>query len=92
MAKWEIRYCCDVWGDLEEGWEVNDTMSIGTFDIPEDVIEDDKKLLEFLVEHTNLSTSDTSIIEVYGEYDTLEIREKETQFPLYWLIMVHYKE
>lgn len=85
MAKWEIRYCYDVWGNAEDGWEVNDTMSIGTFDIADEVIENDKKLLEFLTKHEFLFKGD--IYEVDGDYQCIEIRDRRTQYPLLHLFM-----
>ena len=86
--KWEIRDCFDVWGNEKDGWEVNDTASAGEFEIPEEIIEHDKRLLEFLVEHTRLQTSDLRKLEVDSDYGVIEVRDRKTKCPLYWLMMV----
>ena len=86
--KWEIRDCFDVWGNEKDGWEVNDTASAGKFEIPEEIINDDKRLLEFLVAHTRLQTTDRRRLEVNGDYGCIEVRERKSKRPLYWLMMV----
>lgn len=87
--KWEIRDVFDVWGD-ENGWEVNDTASVGEFEIPENIIEDDKKLLEFFVEHGWLVSSDLRQLEVTADFGVIEILERKTGRPLYWLLSTEY--
>jgi len=88
MAKWEVRNCFDVWGNEKDGWEVNDSTSCGCFDIPETIINNDGKLLQFMVASGWLATSDRRRIEVDGECDIIEIRERKSKRPLYWLTLI----
>lgn len=88
---WEIRDVFDVWGNEKDGWEVNDTASVGEFEIPENIIEDDKKLLEFFVEHGWLVSSDRRQLEVNGDFGAIEILERKTGRPLYWLLSTEYR-
>ena len=88
---WNIKRCIALHDDIEDAWEVTDTEEVGTFDIPDDVIENDAKLLEFLVEHEVLIPNVIDLVEVWGDCGCLEIREKEVECPLYYLFMVDYE-
>lgn len=88
-TKWEIRDCFDVWGNEQDGWDINDSYRVGEFDIPGEVIDNDKKLLEFVKAHTTLSTSDMRRIEVDGDCDVVMIKARKTQMPLFTLCRIY---
>ena len=35
MTKYLVRYCFDVWGNAEDGWQVNDVTTLGHVEIDE---------------------------------------------------------
>lgn len=82
MSKYNLINYFDVWGNEEEGYEVNN-LCIEERDI---VITDDatdKDILEFLVAIGFLNTSDESkvYLQDYG-YGMIEIYQKEHNYPL----------
>ena len=85
MTTWEIRDCYDVWGNQKDGWRVNDSLIVGTYNFPERIIENDKALLVRLKEMNLLTTSDLRKIAVDGDYGVIEIKERKTEKPLFWM-------
>lgn len=82
MSKYNLINYFDVWGNEEEGYEVNN-LCVEERDI---VITDDatdKDILEFLVAIGFLNTSDESkvYLQDYG-YGMIEIYQKEHNYPL----------
>ena len=90
MAIWEVRDCFDVWGNKKDGYEINDSANMGRYEISDNIIDDDKKLLEFMVSHNWLTTSDRRKLTVNGECGIIEIMERKTERPLYLLVMMEY--
>lgn len=89
---WEIRNCFDVWGNEKDGWEVNDSTVEGIVPILECDIDNDKVILDMMVRLQLLSTNDRRKIEISGECGVIEILEKKTRKPLYWLTCVDFED
>jgi len=76
----------DVWGNKDDGWEVND-QCIEADDI---VIADDatpKEICEYLKSIKMLATSDMRRLEVIDWGDLIEINERKSGRPLFGLHM-----
>lgn len=79
---------CDVVGNQETGWEVNDQHQVGTIDISQDVAEDDQLTLDVL--NVNGFLENATIDDVYFMADGLDyitIFNDETDRPVLALIL-----
>lgn len=78
----------DVWGNKEDGWEVNNQC----VEFDDLYLTDDcsnKELLNYLKERGFLTTSDMRRLEVIDFGELIEINERKSQKPLYALQMVY---
>jgi hypothetical protein len=82
----------DVWGNDDDGYEVNDRCKVGTIDLDATtVIDSDQGLMEALIEAGYLKPGSDSVGEVEGESDyTLFIGDGDTGCP--WLQLERIKE
>jgi len=71
----------DVWGNQEDGWEVNDSYTVGSIDI-DDVDNDDGIVLALIAEDILAPDANSRNIEIDGDKFFLYIYDKETFRPL----------
>lgn len=79
MEKWNV-YSLDVWGNEEDGYEVNDRSRIGTVELPKAF--SDEWLLKTLKNEglINYKKSDIKSIEIDGGEDWISIDYKGKPF------------
>ena len=72
MAKWNV-YSLDVWGNAEDGYEVNDRSKVGSIDI--DSTFSDNQLLKALVDAgiATMKKSDKNHIQIDGDDEWISI-------------------
>lgn len=66
-----ILYGLDVWGNEEDGWDINDVSEIKRMEIPEEVIDDPDKLIKLLQE--DILADDTKFDVEYNGDDYISI-------------------
>ncbi len=84
MATYTLINYFDVWGNEEDGYEVNN-QSVEADDV---VITDDatdQDIINFLFQHEYVTDDDISLYEIENNGDFIEIYVKETMMPLYSL-------
>ena len=88
VSRFEIIAYTDVWGDENEGWQVNDQMRVcDDLCITDDASDQD--VLTYLKERSILTTDDTTIVGLEWIDDCVaEISEKTSGFPLGRLMRV----
>lgn len=90
MAKGTIMYTLvnyfDVWGNEEDGWEVNDCC-VEREHIPFHADVKDEEILDFLVENKFLITSDPNRVGIRDDGSNLEVYEQGTEMPLFGLVL-----
>lgn len=82
METWVV-YDLDVWGNEEDGYEVNDWWAVGELNFTDMEIQDDKVILEKMKKAGYLKTSDMRKLEVVADYGFIEIVERKTGKYLY---------
>lgn len=82
METWVV-YDLDVWGNEEDGYEVNDWWAVGELSFTDMEIQDDKVILEKMKKAGYLKTSDMRKLEVVADYGFIEIVERKTGKYLY---------
>lgn len=82
MKTWVV-YDLDVWGNEEDGYEVNDWWAVGELSFTDMEIQDDKVILEKMKKSGYLATSDMRKLEVVADYGFIEIVERKTGKYLY---------
>lgn len=82
METWVV-YDLDVWGNEEDGYEVNDWWAVGELSFTDMEIQDDKVILEKMKKAGYLKTSDMRKLEVVADYGFIEIMERKTGKYLY---------
>ena len=85
MATYTLINYFDVWGNEEDGYEVNNQC----IEVEDVVIADDatdQDIIDYLFNNEYLRDDDVSLYEIeYGCGDFIEIYVKETMMPLYSL-------
>lgn len=82
MKTWVV-YDLDVWGNEEDGYEVNDWWAVGELSFTDMEIQDDKVILEKMKKAGYLKTSDMRKLEVVADYGFIQIVERKTGKYLY---------
>ena len=82
METWVV-YDLDVWGNEEDGYEVNDWWAVGELSFTDMEIQDDKVILEKMKKAGYLKTSDMRELEIVADYGFIEIVERKTGKYLY---------
>lgn len=82
METWVV-YDLDVWGNEEDGYEVNDWWAVGELSFTDMEIQDDKVILEKMKKAGYLKTSDMRKLEVVADYGFIQIVERKTGKYLY---------
>ena len=86
--KYELINYFDVWGNAEDGWEVNNQcIEFRDLVITEDA--SDKDILNYLVDIGFLATSDMRKLLVDNSGDMIEIFEKKSMKPICGLRQVY---
>ena len=75
METWVV-YDLDVWGNEEDGYEVNDWWAVGELSFTDEEIQDDKVILEKMKKAGYLKTSDMRKLEVVADYGFIQIAER----------------
>lgn len=78
-----ILYDLDVWGNEDDGFEVNDWWAVKNLEFTEMEIQDDQAILNRLKEEGCLATSDPKYVEVVADYGFIQINVRDTGRPLY---------
>lgn len=82
MTTYTLINYFDVWGNEEDGWEVNN-QCVEADDV---VIADDatdQDIIDYLFQHEYVTDDDISLYELESNGDFIEIYVKETMMPLY---------
>jgi hypothetical protein len=76
----------DVWGNAEDGYEVNDTRTAGYVELANDA--DDRDVLDVLIDHGYLRAecSPVTVSLEWSDESYCEVDERATGYPLYQLI------
>ncbi len=77
----------DVWGNENDGFEVNDSRQIGTIDVDQTVYEDDQLLIDVLNEAGYLDNATVEDVVFDGDESRLEVSDNETYRPLLSLVL-----
>lgn len=92
LSSYKVVDYFDVWGNEEEGFEVNNLATIGTIEISDYTNYHD--ILRKLVE-INFLTSDIPVgdildqLSIYNEYEIIEFSELNSDKPLFRLELIH---
>ena len=90
MAKGTITYTLvnyfDVWGNEEDGWDVNDCC-VEREHIPFRANFELSEVLDWLVENKFLVTSDPNRVGIRDDGSNLEVYEQGTEMPLFGLVL-----
>lgn len=84
MATYTLINYFDVWGNEEDGYEVNNQC----IEVEDVVIADDatdQDIIDYLFNNEYLRDDDVSLYEIEDNGDFIEIYVKETMMPLYSL-------
>lgn len=83
MTTWTLIDYFDVWGNAEDGWEVNNQCEIcNDLNITDDASEDD--IIDYFIENGYLRPEAKGKVAIdEGWIDMFEIVEKDTWKPLY---------
>ena len=79
MTKWKLL-TLDVWGNTDDGYEVNDVRNQGIFEMPK--WSSNKVLLAIIDDMVGISHPDLAEIEWLDE-SFIEIRDSETGMPIF---------
>lgn len=84
MSTWTLINYFDVWGNAEDGYEVNN-QCVEADDVV--IVDDatDQDIIDFLFNNEYLTDDDVSLYEIEDNGDFIEIYVKETMMPLYSL-------
>jgi hypothetical protein len=74
-------YTLDVWGNQEDGYDVNDSFSQGTIALPDGFTDND--LLKAIADKIGLSNPQLAQIEDHGEF--IEVTDKTNGIPVFHL-------
>lgn len=81
---YEIVDCYDVWGNDEDGYEVNDVMLVGTIELPENVSDTD--IIKILKEYGALGKfASKDNISIERDDMFIEVFNKDNGYPLHQL-------
>lgn len=83
-SKWQLIDYFDVWGNANDGWDVNDC-SVVEENIWLDNSVTNKEILKYLEKIGYLNTSDMRKLVVEDMGDIIEINQKKGNKPLYSL-------
>jgi hypothetical protein len=77
----------DVWGNEEEGYEVNDSIQIAERLIDDAILDDDIRLIDWLIKLKILHPCAKGKVKVDQSFDMIEILCKDNGKPLYTLLL-----
>lgn len=82
MNKWELWDYFDVWGNADDGYEVNNLAKIEEDIVLADDTSDDE-LIDFLIRIEYLTPEcSTENIEIVSDVDYIELFRKDDHFPI----------
>ena len=87
MKKFQVIDYFDVWGNVEEGYEINDQIIVGVIEVPNDYglssILEAMREKEYL---DSIATIDTVELDEY-DFECYDLRDKSSGKPLYGLVL-----
>ena len=86
-SRWALINYTDVWGNAEDGWEVNNLCREYDDLWLDDTIEP-QEVIEYLHETGFLTTADMSLFEIIDDGDMIEVNAAEDGQPLFRLEMM----
>lgn len=82
-------YTYDVWGNEEDGFDVNDRFKLGTLELSDADVNSDSRLANRLKENGFVKeTTTTSDLEIDGDKYTLYVNEASNGYPLFELVLI----
>jgi hypothetical protein len=84
MDKYTVVDYFDVWGNTEDGWEVNNLAKVGEIEVQDytNYIEIVDKLMD--IEYFAFGNKEDVVaqLEIYNDYDMIEIFRKDNDMPI----------